>query len=400
MNLGKKPRVAIGQAGGPTAVINTSLIYFIEEAMKSYTVFGIINALQGLMENWIVEIDEEKFKELEPFRFAPGAILGSGRWSVQEDGLQLAVENLKKQEIHSLVLIGGNGTMKACQLMEETAAAMNYELQVIGIPKTVDNDLLVTDHTPGYGSAARYVASTVRDIGEDLKSMRNFENVRIVETMGRNVGWLTAASILLKESQEHPPHLIYVPETPFSIELFLQDVSKVVKDVGYALVVISEGIRDEQGQVLSQISLREGGKTVLGGASKYLADKVSGEMNLSVRAELLGMNQRCCAATVSKTDRYEAGLLGQEAVRLLDQGISGHMLTLIKDSEGDTYRVGKCSLSDVAGKERRMPESLLHEIEQGEGALFKKWLRSLVGDDLEAYPAWNSSQHFLKKGGN
>lgn len=394
MNTFNKPKVAIGQAGGPTPVVNASLIGFLEEARDHFRVFGIVNAMQGLVEDWLIEVDDNKFGKIREYFRIPGSVLGSGRWRMAPGDFAVAVDHLRRRDIHYLVLIGGNGTMYACRQMELAAQAAGYDLTVIGIPKTVDNDLFETDHSPGYGSAVRYVAASVRDIGEDLKSMQNFETVRIIETMGRNVGWLAASSLLLKESEEHPPHFVYVPERPLELDRFLGDVERAVSRFGYAMVVISEGVRDASGRVLSRITLnKHSNNTVLGGASKFLAAQVASQLNLPVRAELLGMNQRCFAPMASETDRMEADMLGREAVRLLRRGESGVMLTLVGDGtsgeDGRMFRAGSCPLELVAGKERPLPDGVLNEDGTAASDAFKAWLRLLAGEDLKAYPGWS-----------
>lgn len=395
-----KPKIAIGQAGGPTAVINASLTGFIQEAIKDFQIYAIINSFQGLVQDWLVEIDEHDANKLLSFRDVPAAVLGSGRWQMTDSDFEKAVLHLKRRGITSVVFIGGNGTMEACLKLEQAAQKMKVELSVIGIPKTVDNDLMQTDHAPGYGSAARYVAATVRDIGEDLRSMSNFEKVRIIETMGRNVGWLTAASLLLKENEDQPPHLVYVPERPFCLQTFLNEVSSTVDRVGHALIVVGEGLRDETGTVLAQIPLTSDGKRqVLGGVSTYLAQQVSDHLHLPVRSELLGMSQRCSRFAVSKVDRKEAEMLGREAVKLIRKEKSGIMLTLQKKkNQGNStvYDVGYCNLAEVAGKERTLPEMALNEEGNMLSDSFRHWLRFLVGDDLMNYPQWEKPQLLLQ----
>ena len=387
-----KPKVAIGQAGGPTAVINASLLAFFEEAERDFEIYGIVNALQGLVEDWLVRIDRQTFRAAKQFRNVPGAFLGSGRWSMNEEDFAKCVYHLRKRDIRNVVLIGGNGTMCACMRLQRKADEIGYEMNVLGIPKTVDNDLSVTDHTPGYASAARYVATSVRDIGQDLLSMRNFESVRIIETMGRNVGWLAAASALLKDSAEQPPHLIYLPERPFQLERFLAEVSKTVDSIGYATVVMSEGVRDEKGRVLSEITLNgKDGPKVLGGSSQFLAQQVVEKLNLPSRSELLGMNQRCSLSATSIQDRKEAGELGKAAAALLRTGVSGSMLTLLRDLKGSQYnfRISCCRFDEVAGKEKALPDHFINPAGNGVTEAFKKWLRPLVGDDIQSFPQWS-----------
>src|SRR5699024_10953463 len=188
-------KIAVGKAGGPTSVINTSLVEVLEEI--DVEVYGVINGFQGHVEGNLTHINEQKKKEINQFRKIPGACLGAGRYTLSEENKVEAIRVLQKKDIHCLVFIGGNGTASALYKLSETAKELNYELQVIGISKTVDNDIYGMDHAPGFASAARYVATSVRDINQDLKSMRNFEQVRIIETMGRHSGWLAAASGLL-----------------------------------------------------------------------------------------------------------------------------------------------------------------------------------------------------------
>jgi 6-phosphofructokinase 1 len=202
---------------------------------------------------------------------------------------------------------------------------VGHELAVIGIPKTVDNDLAETDHAPGFGSAARFVATAVRDVGKDLESMRNFEAVRVLETMGRNVGWLAVSGAYLKERPEDPPHLIYVPEREFVQDEFLKEVKETHEAYGYAVVVVSEGLgggaKSDSGEHLRS--------PLLGGVSRELAQLVGEELGLSARGELLGMVQRSCSLAVSKRDREEARLLGARAAGLMRARVSGVMLSLI-----------------------------------------------------------------------
>jgi 6-phosphofructokinase len=388
----RKPKVAIGQAGGPTAVINASLLAFIEEAQENFEVYGIVNAMQGLIEDWFVHIDQQAFDKAQQFRDVPGAFLGSGRWSMNEADFSKCIEHLRKRDIRHLVLIGGNGTMWSCMQLQRKADEVGYEMKVLGIPKTVDNDLSATDHTPGYGSAARYVAMSVRDIGQDLRSMRNFEKVRIIETMGRNVGWLAAAGALLKQSEDQPPHLIYLPERPFQLEQFLTDVTKSIDTIGYCTVVMSEGVRDEEGRILSEITLNgNDGPKVLGGASQFLAQQVVNRLKLPARSELLGMNQRSAQFAVSVQDQKEAGELGKEAAVLLQEGVTGMMLTLqreLNESGPYKYRIGRCRFDEVAGKERLLPDTFIDSSGTGVNQAFKDWLRPLVGDDIQGFPEW------------
>ncbi len=371
-------RIAIGQAGGPTAVMNESFFGFLEEALRDHEVYGVINGLQG--------IDEERFIALEGpveryqrITAMPGAWLGAGRWPLKEEDFERYVGNLKRKDVRGLALIGGNGTMWACRGLERAAGRMGYALAVVGIPKTVDNDLAGTDHAPGFASAARFVATMVRDVGKDLESMRNFESVRVLETMGRNVGWLALSSGYLKERPEDPPHLIYIPERPFDPDEFIESVRETRRAYGYAVAVVSEGLVP----TATEAGLES---PVLGGVSRELARRVREETGLPARGELLGMGQRSYSLAVSDRDRQEARMLGSSAAKALSAGRSGVMFALHR-TEKPHYEVevAEVPLDRVAGIEKPLPEEWIGTPDKMSEE-FRAWLEPLVGEGLAAYP--------------
>ena len=374
-----KEKVAIGQAGAGTAVVNASLFGFLEEAVSDHEVYGVINGLQGLSENRLVSITNSVVDRYRSAALAPGAWLGAGRWPADEEDFDRCIANLRKRDVHRLVLIGGNGTMWACSQLEQAAAKSGYELAILGVPKTVDNDLMETDHAPGFGSAARFVATMSQDVGRDLYAVRNFESVRVLETMGRNVGWLALSSGYLKREPQDPPHLIYVPEQAFSQESFLRDVEETQRAYGYAVVVVSEGIP-------SQRTDNHLESPNLGGVAGELSNLVSEELGLPARGESLGMGQRSYSLSVSEQDRQEARMLGIEAVVQLRAGSSGLMLGLDRVSTAP-YKsdIRNVPFERVAGVERRLPEEWLISPAKMHEA-FQSWLEPLVGEDLVPYP--------------
>jgi len=382
-------RVAVGQAGGPTAVTNASLFGFVEEALLGCEVYGVINGLQGLAEDRLVPLPASTVERHRRMREMPGAWLGAGRWPAREEDFEGYAINLKNRGIRSLALIGGNGTMWACLRLEHAARRIGTELSVIGIPKTVDNDLAETDHAPGFGSAARFVATAVRDVSKDLESMRNFEAVRVLETLGRNVGWLAMSGGYLKRRPEDPPHLIYVPEREFVQDEFLKEVKETHEAYGYAVAVVSEGL---QGRAKSDPGDHPK-SPLLGGVSRELAQLVSEELGLSARGELLGMVQRSYSLAVSQRDREEAWLLGGEAARIMRAGVSGVMLGLERRSSSRyEVKIRHVPLERVAGAERPFPEYWLRAPDALVPEEFREWLEPLVGEDLSAYPANLSEQ--------
>jgi 6-phosphofructokinase 1 len=394
----KQWKVAVGQAGGPTAVLNASLAGFVAAAAPELHVIAIECGFQGLCEDRLRDLDQSAVEQIIHYKNVPGACLGAGRWPMTAERYDRCVDHLRSRDIRLLAMIGGNGTMRACRQLELAAAKAGYPLTVVGIPKTVDNDLPDMDHSPGFGSAAKYVALSVRDIGNDLWAMRNFEQVRIIETMGRNVGWLAASSAYLKGYPEDPPHLVYLPERPFAVEMFLQDVRRVVERVGCAVVVASEGLRGAEGKVLAELTLRqEQGRQVLGGVGQYLAQQVREQLGYASRSELLGMNQRCASFAVSEQDREEAEQLGARAAEWLKGAAAESvMITLQRDhSPGQPYafQIGHMPLGEVSDREKPVPDEFLDMTAIGSNhgaampnAKFRKWLRPLIGDEIAAYP--------------
>ncbi|MGM7721751.1 diphosphate--fructose-6-phosphate 1-phosphotransferase [Metabacillus sp. Hm71] len=373
-------KIAVGQAGGPTAVINASLVGFLDNLNENVEIYGVINGYQGLAENEFERLEGETLDWVKQHKNVPGACLGSGRYLLTDEKIADAVRNLKNLDICSLVFIGGNGTMAALQRISMEAKSIGYNLQVIGIPKTVDNDLFGTDHAPGFGSAAKYVALATRDISKDLEAMKNFEQVRIIETMGRNSGWLAAASGLLKGSIEDGPHLIYIPEVPVTKQNLLLNVQDMVKEFGMATVVVSEGVR-LGGQPIGKSVLD--GRVILGGISSVIENLVTTELGLVARAEILGMNQRSFLAAASSQDRIEAYEAGKKAAELLLAEQTQLMVSIQRSDEIHyTFKLESCPLEKVAkGGERLLPA----EFSSNYGE-YNKWLTHLIGEHIPPYP--------------
>ncbi|WP_164667801.1 diphosphate--fructose-6-phosphate 1-phosphotransferase [Virgibacillus doumboii] len=373
--------IAIGQAGGPTAVINATLAAFVREINKEHSLTFIMNGFEGLAKKKFLKADDNVIENLLAHEKVPGAALGAGRYTLSEEEIIQSVRTLRDLKIDTLVFIGGNGTMEALDKIKDEAHRQRYQLQLIGLPKTVDNDLPGTDHSPGFGSAARYVAQAARDMGRDLLAMNNFENVRIIETMGRNAGWLAAASGFLKEFEHDGPHFIALPEEPLRPEVLFHHIKKAIRDYGIALIVVSEGVCWEKGSQVERD--RVNGHSVLGGISKEIEHKVSEKMNVMVRAELLGMNQRSCSHSVSATDYTEAIQVGSVGASLLREGVTDVMVSLQR-SEGVSYETlfTPVSLKTVVQSgERKLPSRFLND----QGA-FNEWLRPLIGNDFTPYP--------------
>lgn len=373
-------KVVIGQAGGPTAVINASLVGFLEN-VEDTNVYGAIKGFQGLVEDDLVHIKGDLLKRIKLYHSIPGACLGAGRYNMDEEAMGKAVDNLKCQGINTLVFIGGNGTMWALHQLSKRAQYIGYDLQVIGIPKTVDNDIVLTDHAPGFGSAARYVATSVRDISKDLESMSNFEQVRIIETMGRNVGWLAASSGYLKNSDYDGPHKIYLPEQILYSHTFLKDVKDIVKDVGFATIVVSEGVHLDEHAVVEKAIVN--GRKVLGGIAEELANIVQKELGLIARNEQLGMNQRSNQFSVSLQDRKEAYEVGKQAAVYMQNDLFNIMVAINRSEANDySFQLHSVTLDKVGeGGERHFDEMFIKNPKH-----YYQWLTPLVGADIEPFP--------------
>lgn len=373
-------KVAIGQAGGPTAVINASLVGFLDQLTDQDEAYVIFNGFQGLVDDQIYPMTDPLSQQINSYHDVPGCCLGAGRYPIDNSNIEKVVEHLRQRDIHSLVFIGGNGTMSTLLDIQRSAQHMHYDLQVIGIPKTVDNDLYLTDHAPGFASAARYIALSTRDISKDLEAMKNFEQVRILETMGRNVGWLAASSGLFKEHDTDGPHLIYLPENHLNHESFLQEIQHTVQSLGFATVVVSEGVQLEDHEKVMLESVN--GRNILGGVSQHLSYLVKKELGYVTRSEILGMNQRSAQLYVSAQDRLEAYQVGAKAFEYIQQGESEIMVAIQRQS-GDTYlfELSHVALREVALKERTLFPEFIEDRQA-----FYKWLKPLIGADVEPYP--------------
>ena len=374
----------VAQTGGPSAVINSTLAGIIEEAgcwPEIKEVQGCINGFYGLLGEDFVNLSNTTAEQIQRLRNTPAAFLGSSRLHLTKEYFDRIPRIIAKQDAAYFLEIGGNGTMFAASTIQEQAKQAGLNLQVVGVPKTVDNDILEMDHTPGFGSAAKYVAQTTLDMGIDLWSMRTFEQVRILEVMGRNVGWLAAAAGLARQNEDDAPHLIYLPEVAFDEEAFMADLKQVYDRLGYAIVVIGEGIKDKQGIPVgtSPFANVQQGSQVFGGAAAYLADKVAKTLNIRARAQDLGMSQRCFTPVRSEVDEKEAYLVGRAAVRAAVAGMGGNMVKIAEDTTLSNLRFTTRPLAEVGGKEKQVPLHFYNQNTKQVTPEFIQWLKPLVG---------------------
>lgn len=389
-----KGNALIGQSGGPTAVINNSLVGVIHEAAKHDFITGVYGmrwGIEGLMQEDIIDLQKEKPQTITGLRTTPSSALGSCRHKLQEEEFESVLKLIKKYNIRYLFLIGGNDTMDTVNRVEKYCRNNNYEIIGIGIPKTVDNDLPCTDHTPGYSSAARYIAMSVKQEGVLARDMQKVDSFVIYQAIGRDSGWLAASSILAKEKPEDPPHLIYIPERSFDDNKFLTDFEKCFKNFGWVSIVIAEAIHYADGTpVTSANTLDKFGNLEVGAMAgvspamtlhKMICDKFPVRGEFEVTESL----QMCAADRVSAADVDEAYRCGIEAVKLASQGKSGLMVTLVRD-DSPQYRclIGSIELDKVALQTKYLPDEFIAESENMVTNAFIDYVKPLVGE-LPAY---------------
>ena len=354
-----KKNLIVGQSGGPTAVINSSLYGVVSEGLAHSDeigeVYGMVNGIEGFLEDRILNVREAlPGEQLEYLKHTPGAYLGSCRYklpeSLEDPVYPLLFEKFEKLNIGWFFYIGGNDSMDTVSKLSRYAAQINSPIRVIGEPKTIDNDLVNTDHTPGYGSAAKYVASTVREIVLDA-SVYEKKSVTIVEIMGRHAGWLTAAGILARKYKGDNPRYIYLPESNFNTEDFLKDIEKALEEDCCVVVCVSEGIHDADGTFICEYDSSVGtdtfGHKMLAGCGKYLENLVRERLGVKARSVELNVSQRCSASLISAADQQEAVAAGRFGVQAALKGATGKMVSFIRRVEADGARRMECGLEDV-----------------------------------------------------
>lgn len=385
-----KGNMLVGQSGGPTAVINSSLAGVVQEALKHPEIdgiYGMLHGIQGVFDEKFADLRSEKPEVIEGLRHTPAAALGSCRRKLKAEDYARILEIFKKHNIRYLFYIGGNDSADTSYQIDKLAHETGYEMRVIGVPKTVDNDLAVTDHCPGYGSAARYLAMATLDAGFDTEAIGNVDRVKVIEAMGRNAGWLAMAGTLAAENPDQAPHLTYLPEVAFNEQNFLADVDKTVSRLGYCLIVASEGIRGADGNVITDSKEVDSfGHVQLGGVADYLCKLVTRELKIKARYDKPGTLQRASMACASSTDLDEAYRVGHEAVLHATNGITGQMVVLDRISN-NPY---KCEtrlapLSEVANAEHKVPRDFINEAGNGVTAKYLEYARPLIGDPLPKY---------------
>ena len=370
-----KGKAIIGQSGGPTAVINKSLVGFIKEAVQADfdQVIGARHGLQGMLKKDFVDLASLNESQLYGIGKTPAAALGSVRKKPTDNDIEQLVEIFEQEGIRNFFYIGGNDSAETANLVSEGAKKIGYEMKAFHIPKTIDNDLLETDHCPGYGSAARFVAHAFQ--GDDADN-RSLKGIKINVLMGRHAGWLTAASTLGKSNEDDGPHLVYVPEKVFKIEDFLKEVKEVYDSLGRCVVAVSEGIHNEKGEYFLQTYAKESGSGLAGKTDSHGNIQLSGSGALGdtltnlvsehidgarVRADTFGYLQRSFLADVSEVDAEEAERVGQHAVVASQERDIGSVILKRQFSEKYFCDVDVVDLHKVAKHTKDMPPEFLDE---------------------------------------
>ena len=388
-----KKNAIVGQSGGPTAVINASLYGVVYEALNREDVFGnvygMINGIEGFLHDQLMDMKPlDASGELELIKTTPGSYLGSCRYKLPEDLSDTVYPKLfEKYNIGYFFYIGGNDSMDTVSKLSRYAASIDSDIRFMGLPKTIDNDLVLTDHTPGFGSAAKYVASTVREIAIDASVYDNKQSVTIVEIMGRHAGWLTAASALARKFKNDNPVLIYLPEVAFDQDAFIEKIKSSLETTSNLVVCISEGIHTADGTFICELGSEVGvdtfGHKMLTGSGKYLENLVKERLGVKVRSVELNVSQRCSSAMLSKTDQKEAIASGSFGVTAAIKGETGKMVAFKRQSpltlDADyVLNYATEDVNEICNKEKTVPLEWISEDGSDVTEAFLAYARPLV----------------------
>jgi 6-phosphofructokinase len=387
------------QSGGPTAVINASACGLIEAARKLMPEAKVLagkNGIIGALNNEFIDTSLESAEQITRLRYTPASAFGSCRYKLkkieQDDSeYRKLIENFKKHDIGYFFYNGGGDSQDTAHKVSQLSEKLGYPMVCIGIPKTIDNDLPITDSCPGFGSVAKYVAISTMEAALDVKSMAaSSTKVFILEVMGRHAGWIAAASGLIKHEAGDPPHIILFPEIPFEEDKFLVQVEAAVDEYGYCVIVASEGVRNLEGKFIQESGLSDAfGHSQLGGIAPTLAECVKKNLGYKYHWAVSDYLQRSAAHIASKTDNDQAYALGKAAIEFALKGINNVMLTVVRESS-TPYRwsIGTANLADVANVEAKMPRDFISE--NGFGITQKCRDHMLPLIQGEAYPSYEN----------
>jgi ATP-dependent phosphofructokinase / diphosphate-dependent phosphofructokinase len=392
MKVSQKGNVLVMQSGGCTPVLNRSLAGVVREAQEQRAlgkIYGAAHGLEGVLGNKLIDLGQLSKAAWARIARTPGAALGSTRHKLQPAEVQPVLDTLRSCNIRFLFIIGGNDSAETGHAIVQVAGNAGYGLNVINVPKTIDNDLVLTDHSPGYGSAARFVALATIGAGQDAVAMGQASPITIIEVMGRDTGWLAASAALAKQEEGDAPHLICIPEVPVEESRFLEKVEDTYRKYGFAVAVIAENTRSPQGVLGEQASpwfIDDFGHPYYDGPGRYLAAQVSQRLKVRARYEKPGTIQRSFMTAVSRTDAQEAEMAGRAAVRYALEGHTDQIVTLVREP-GEKYScaAGLAPLEQVAGQVQTMPKNYLDPANYFVTPAFIQYARPLVDSPLPRF---------------
>lgn len=391
-----KSNAVVAQSGGCTAVINQSLAGVVAAARASKKIGALLGSrhgIEGILYSAFTDLRKQPASLLRTVAHSPSAALGSSRHKLRDGDAAHAIGNLKKNNVRHVFLIGGNDTAQTSLQIAKAAEDAKYDLNIIHIPKTIDNDLVETDHCPGYGSVARFAAITTQEAALDTKAMRRVDPVKIIELMGRNSGWIVAASALMKRSPKDAPHILLIPEVAFHEDAFIRQVEDTLAAAGHCIVVISETIRDAQGQRIG--SKTEGvtadpfGHQYVEGTAARLAALVEKNLGIRARFDKPGTIQRMSMAYISRVDQQEAFQAGVHAVKWALQGRSKVMVGFERKA-GRKYGIGyrPVPLFKIPDHERYLPKTFFDEKKGMIKPAFSRYALPLIGGNLPEFASF------------
>jgi ATP-dependent phosphofructokinase / diphosphate-dependent phosphofructokinase len=394
----------VGQSGGPTAVINASIAGVVNEALNHSCVeeiYGGLNGVLGILNEEFVDLASESQQTIRGLRYTPGAALGTCRYKLKkQQDFERVIEVFKAHNIRYFFYAGGNDSQDTADKISKLAAEKGWEMRVIGIPKTIDNDLVSTDHCPGYGSVIKHICSTVRELCCDHEAMGQGDLVSILEVMGRSAGWIAAGASLTKrrDHPHDPPHIIALPEIPFDSEKFLEDVRRVLKREKFCMIVVGEGLVDKDGNYVATAAGTDAfGHAQLGGAGEFLAGLVDqGIPGVKSRVAKLGIAQRAAALGASKTDSDEAFMAGQAAVKAAVAGETDKCVILVRgDTDQYSCETALVPLSEIANGVKVLPKEWINEDGVSMNFQFSRYALPLIQGEVQV-PFENGLPAFVK----
>jgi len=382
----------VAQSGGPTTVINSSVAGVVSEALNNpciEEVYGGINGVLGILKEELIDLAEESQQNIRGLRFTPASALGTCRFKLKrEQDYERILEVFEAHNIRYFFYCGGNDSQDTADKISKLAQKKGYELRVIGVPKTIDNDLVTTDHCPGYGSVVKYLCTVIRECALDHEAMGQHDLVSIIEVMGRNAGWIAAGATLAKgkDNAKDAPHIILLPEVPFSKEKFVEDVRDVLKKNKYCLVVVGEGLLDKDGNYVANSATGQDafGHQQLGGVGDFLANFVEQNLAVKARSSKLGIGQRAAAQCSSQADNDEAFMAGTAAVKAAVAGETDKMVILVR-AEGENYEceTSLAPLSEIANGVKEIPADWISEDGISMTAKFIKYCQPLIQGEVQ-----------------